>query len=110
MLVAVLDAFNFSLSSDQPGVTLTRAVWTTYIAFISLTGWSALNFGITYYLLVEYPIDQLSKLETTASSAQLAMMRYPLTPHFLFLQLNSISTLLISNQHPPSNPILRRPH
>src|SRR3546814_8430445 len=25
MLFAVLDAFNFSLSSDQPGVTLTRA-------------------------------------------------------------------------------------
>src|SRR3546814_785892 len=40
MLFAVLDAFNFSLSSDQPGVTLTRAVGTTYIAFISLTGWS----------------------------------------------------------------------
>src|SRR3546814_20996234 len=53
MLFAVLDAFNFSLSSDQPGVTLTRAGGTTYIAFISLTGWSALYFGLNYYLIVE---------------------------------------------------------
>src|SRR3546814_6958995 len=98
MLFAVLDAFNFSLSSDQPGVTLTRAVGTTYIAFISLTGWSALYFGINYYLIVEDQIDQLSKLETQASSAQLAMLRYQLNPPFLFNTLNSISTLVLLKQ------------
>src|SRR3546814_4801296 len=73
MLFAVLDAFNFSLSSDQPGVTLTRAVGTTYIAFISLTGWSALYFGINYYLIVEDQIDQLSRSEEHTSELQSLM-------------------------------------
>ncbi|RIA43651.1 histidine kinase/DNA gyrase B/HSP90-like ATPase [Hephaestia caeni] len=108
VLFAVLDAFNFSLSSDQPGVTLTRAVGTTYIAFISLTGWSALYFGINYYLIVEDQIDQLSKLEMQASSAQLAMLRYQLNPHFLFNTLNSISTLVLLKQTERANAMLSR--
>ncbi len=108
VLFAVLDAFNFSLSSDQPGVTLTRAIGATYIAFISLTGWSALYFGINYYLIVEDQIDQLSKLETQASSAQLAMLRYQLNPHFLFNTLNSISTLVLLKQTERANAMLSR--
>ncbi|MCM8731886.1 sensor histidine kinase [Hephaestia sp. GCM10023244] len=108
MLFAVLDAFNFSLSSDQPGVTLTRAIGATYIAFISLTGWSALYFGINYYLIVEDQIDQLSKLETQASTAQLAMLRYQLNPHFLFNTLNSISTLVLLKQTERANAMLSR--
>ncbi|HVI99241.1 MAG TPA: histidine kinase [Sphingomonas sp.] len=108
VLFAVLDAFNFSLSSDQPGVTLTRAVGAMYIAFISLTGWSALYFGINYYLIVEEQSDQLSRLETQASSAQLAMLRYQLNPHFLFNTLNSISTLVLLKQTERANAMLSR--
>jgi signal transduction histidine kinase len=108
MLFAVLDAFNFSLSSEQPGVTLTRVIGTTFIAFTSLTGWSALYFGINYYLIVEDQIDQLSRLETQASTAQLAMLRYQLNPHFLFNTLNSISTLVLLKQTERANAMLSR--
>ncbi len=108
MLFSVLDAFNFSLSSDQPGVTLTRVFGTAFIALISLTGWSALYFGINYYLIVEEQSDQLSRLETQASSAQLAMLRYQLNPHFLFNTLNSISTLVLLKQTERANAMLSR--
>ena len=73
-----------------------------------LAGWSALYFGINFYILVEEQIDQMRDLEVQASSAQLAMLRYQLNPHFLFNTLNSISTLVLLKQTERANAMLSR--
>ena len=73
-----------------------------------LLGWSALYYGINFYLMLEKQADQLLHLENQASSAQLAMLRYQLTPHFLFNTLNSISTLVLLKQTERANAMLSR--
>jgi two-component system LytT family sensor kinase len=76
--------------------------------FVLLIAWSALYYGINYYLLLEEEIDQRAQLETQASVAQLAMLRYQLNPHFLFNTLNSISTLVLLKQTERANAMLAR--
>ena len=76
--------------------------------FVLLVAWSALYYGINYYLLLEEEIDQRAHLESAASSAQLAMLRYQLNPHFLFNTLNSISTLVLLKQTERANAMLAR--
>ena len=73
-----------------------------------LIAWSALYYSINYYLLLERQTDQLLRLEHQASSAQLAMLRYQLNPHFLFNTLNSISTLVLLKQTDRANAMLSR--
>ncbi|MBV9529184.1 histidine kinase [Sphingomonas sp.] len=76
--------------------------------FVLLTAWTALYYGINYFLLLEEQIDQRERLESQASSAQLAMLRYQLNPHFLFNTLNSISTLVLLKQTERANAMLAR--
>ena len=76
--------------------------------FTLLVAWSALYYSINYYILLEEQTDQLLRLETQASSAQLAMLRYQLNPHFLFNTLNSISTLVLLRQTERANAMLSR--
>ena len=76
--------------------------------FSLLAAWAALYYGINYFLLLEDQIDQREKLEGQASSAQLAMLRYQLNPHFLFNTLNSISTLVLLKQTERANAMLAR--
>src|SRR6185369_2209282 len=54
------------------------------IGFSLLAAWAALYYGINYFLLLEDQIRWRERLESQASSAQLAMLRYQLNPHFLF--------------------------
>jgi signal transduction histidine kinase len=106
---AFLDAFTWSLiQNGQPGVTIPRLLVSFYVTFTALFGWSALYFGINFYLIVEDQIDQMQHLENQASSAQLAMLRYQLNPHFLFNTLNSISTLVLLKQTERANAMLSR--
>jgi sensor histidine kinase YesM len=77
-------------------------------AFSVLAAWSSMYYGINYYLLLEEEIDQRARLENQASSAQLAMLRYQLNPHFLFNTLNSISTLVLLKQTERANAMLAR--
>ncbi len=107
-LYAVLDAFSFGFIKDNPGINLNLVLGTIFLNFTVLAGWSALYFGINFYLIVEEQIDQLVKLETQASTAQLAMLRYQLNPHFLFNTLNSISTLVLLKQTERANAMLSR--
>jgi sensor histidine kinase YesM len=76
--------------------------------FSLLAAWTALYYGINYFLLLEEQIDQRERLENAASSAQLAMLRYQLNPHFLFNTLNSISTLVLLKQTERANAMLAR--
>ncbi|HEY6916266.1 MAG TPA: histidine kinase [Allosphingosinicella sp.] len=76
--------------------------------FTLLVAWSALYYSINYYILLEEQTDQLLRLEAQASSAQLAMLRYQLNPHFLFNTLNSISTLVLLRQTERANAMLSR--
>ena len=76
--------------------------------FTLLAAWAALYYGINYFLLLEEQIDQRERLENQASSAQLAMLRYQLNPHFLFNTLNSISTLVLLKQTDRANAMLAR--
>ena len=76
--------------------------------FALLAAWTALYYGINYFLLLEEQIRQRERLESAASSAQLAMLRYQLNPHFLFNTLNSISTLVLLKQTERANAMLAR--
>ena len=76
--------------------------------FALLSAWAALYYGINYFLLLEDEIKQRERLESQASTAQLAMLRYQLNPHFLFNTLNSISTLVLLKQTERANAMLAR--
>ena len=76
--------------------------------FALLAAWTSLYYGINYFLLLEEQIDQRERLESAASTAQLAMLRYQLNPHFLFNTLNSISTLVLLKQTERANAMLAR--
>lgn len=111
LIYAVLDAFAFSFINTRaigPGITVGAVVANLFLTFTVLAGWSALYFGINFYLIVEQQMDQMQALENQASSAQLAMLRYQLNPHFLFNTLNSISTLVLLKQTERANVMLSR--
>ena len=109
LLYSVLDAFSFSfIKLAAPGLSLSLVLGTVFLNFTVLAGWSALYFGINFWLVVEEQIDQMQHLEVQASSAQLAMLRYQLNPHFLFNTLNSISTLVLLKQTERANAMLSR--
>ena len=76
--------------------------------FAVLSAWSALYYAINFFLQLEERNDQLQQLEVQASTAQLAMLRYQLNPHFLFNTLNSISTLVLLKQTDRANIMLSR--
>jgi sensor histidine kinase YesM len=92
-------------SSRPAGVEYFGAI---LLNFSLLAAWTALYYGINYFLLLEDEIRQREKLEGQASTAQLAMLRYQLNPHFLFNTLNSISTLVLLKQTERANAMLAR--
>ena len=106
---AFIDAWVVSLyrtDSDSTFAQLFLGVF--YFDAMLLVAWSALYYAINFYLRVEEQNDQLIALEAQATSAQLAMLRYQLNPHFLFNTLNSISTLVLLKQTEPANAMLSR--
>jgi signal transduction histidine kinase len=109
LIYAMLNAFIFSFfQANGPRISLAIVIAQLFLCFTVLAGWSALYFGINFYLIVEQQIDQMQALESQASSAQLAMLRYQLNPHFLFNTLNSISTLVLLKQTERANVMLSR--
>lgn len=108
-LFAFVDAWVFLI--QNPAVESGFASLFVGYVFVDLTllgAWSALYYAINFFLRVEEQNDQLVQLETQATRAQLAMLRYQLNPHFLFNTLNSISTLVLLKQTEPANAMLSR--
>jgi two-component system LytT family sensor kinase len=108
-LNAFIDAWVIWLyRSDSDGGFAQLLIGVFYLDATLLGAWSALYYAINFFLQVEERNDQLTQLESQATSAQLAMLRYQLNPHFLFNTLNSISTLVLLKQTEPANAMLTR--
>ena len=108
-LYAFIDSWVIGLYYPDRETTFTqRFLGYFYLDLTLLGAWSALYYAINFFLQVEEQADRLERLETQATSAQLAMLRYQLNPHFLFNTLNSISTLVLLQQTEPANAMLTR--
>lgn len=109
LIHSMVDAWVFNLL-EREGAEFNGALFLSAISLnaLLLGAWSALYYGINFYLIIEEQADQLLKLENQATSAQLAMLRYQLNPHFLFNTLNSISTLVLLKQTERANAMLSR--
>jgi two-component system LytT family sensor kinase len=117
LLVVVLSAAIFSIIETwsvstflRPDLRPTGVAYfgAIILDFALLAAWAALYYGINYFLLLETEIKQRERLESQASTAQLAMLRYQLNPHFLFNTLNSISTLVLLKHTERANAMLAR--
>jgi sensor histidine kinase YesM len=108
-IYSLIDAWIFN-TIQRPGepFQLSLFLGTIFLDFVVIAAWSALYYAINFFLVVEDQADQLVRLESQASSAQLAMLRYQLNPHFLFNTLNSISTLVLLKQTDRANAMLSR--
>ncbi|MCX7865249.1 MAG: histidine kinase [Novosphingobium sp.] len=108
-LHAFIDAWVISLYRSESDASFAQLfIGVFYLDATLLGAWSALYYAINFYIQVEEQNDQLIRLENQATSAQLAMLRYQLNPHFLFNTLNSISTLVLLKQTEPANAMLSR--
>ncbi len=106
---SLLDAWVLTIYRQDSEATISGiALGTMYLNLALLGAWSGLYYAINFFLQVEEQADQLMRLESQATSAQLAMLRYQLNPHFLFNTLNSISTLVLLKQTEPANAMLSR--
>jgi signal transduction histidine kinase len=108
-LNAFIDAWVISLYRPESEAGFAQLlIGVFYLDATLLVSWSALYYAINFFIQVEEQNDQLLQLENQATSAQLAMLRYQLNPHFLFNTLNSISTLVLLKQTEPANAMLSR--
>lgn len=108
-LYAFIDAWVIGLYRPDTEASFAQLfIGVFYLDLTLLGAWSALYYAINFFLQVEEQNDQLIRLETQATTAQLAMLRYQLNPHFLFNTLNSISTLVLLKQTEPANAMLSR--
>ena len=106
---AFIDSWVVGLYRPESGASFAQLfIGVFYLDATLLGAWSALYYAINFFLRVEEQNDQLLQLESQATSAQLAMLRYQLNPHFLFNTLNSISTLVLLKQTEPANAMLSR--
>ena len=106
---SAIDAWMFNMMNREgAGFNGSLFLGSVTINTLLLGAWSALYYGINFYIIVEKQTDQLAALESQATSAQLAMLRYQLNPHFLFNTLNSISTLVLLKQTERANAMLSR--
>ena len=108
-VMTVIDSLVISLYNPNAETSFATLVIGILVFPTALLGaWSALYYAINFYLKIEQQTDRMLRLEAQAASAQLAMLRYQLNPHFLFNTLNSISTLVLLKQSEAANAMLSR--
>jgi LytS/YehU family sensor histidine kinase len=73
---------------------LVNIVWRYSYVFVA---WSALYMGFKIYEEWMAERQKAERAETLAQTAQLAMLRYQLNPHFFFNSLSSLLSLISSN-------------
>ena len=106
---SVIDAWVYTMVNEaKTTLQVDLFLGSVTLNTLLLGAWTALYYGINFFLIAERQTVQLLKLQATASSAQLAMLRYQLNPHFLFNTLNSISTLVLLKQTDRANAMLSR--
>ncbi len=91
----------FSLFGPQDAMQ--RATLSSYIAATTVWFWTyctvaALLLAIYYYADLRERDRRLAHLRTVAQSAQIRALRYQINPHFMFNTLNSIASLVGSNE------------
>ena len=80
----------------------------TTSAFMVMVVWSALYFGIKFYMIAQEEQQRRLKATAMAHEAQLKMLHYQLNPHFLFNTLNAISTLILDKDTRLANTMVTR--
>lgn len=80
----------------------------TTSAFMVMVVWSALYFGIKFYMMAQEEHRRRLSATAMAHEAQLKMLHYQLNPHFLFNTLNAISTLILDEDTPLANTMVTR--
>ena len=86
---ATINGWTLSLSQPGSEANLAQTVLSViYLDMPLLGAWSALYYAINSYLQVEEQADRLERLEAQATSAQLAMLRYPVSYTHLTLPTN----------------------
>jgi signal transduction histidine kinase len=93
---------------EEAGLTLASGYSAALSAFWVMLVWSALYFGIKYYLLMQDAQKRGLRTTAMAHEAQLKMLRYQLNPHFLFNTLNAISTLILERDTQLANTMVMR--
>lgn len=107
VLFAFIDSWVIGLyRADSDAGFAQRIIGIFFFDLTLLGAWSALYYAINFYVQVEAQADRLERLEMQATSAQLAMLRYQLNPHFLFNTLNAISTLVLEQDGKQANKML----
>jgi len=91
----------FSLFGPQDAMQ--RATLFSYVAATTVWFWTyctvaALLLAIYYYADVRERDRRLAHFRTVAQSAQIRALRYQINPHFMFNTLNSIASLVGSNE------------
>jgi signal transduction histidine kinase len=108
-IYSLIDAWIFN-TIQRPGESFQISLFlgTIFLDFVVIAAWTALYYAVNFFLVVEEQADRLKALESEATTAQLAMLRYQLNPHFLFNTLNSISTLVLLKHTERANAMLSR--
>ena len=101
----------FMLMTGERGLWPDFGGWLFPSMFVFFT-WAALYHGIKYYQLLQREREallrveslqrqealKLAQAESDVRSAQLALLRYQLNPHFLFNTLNSVNALIVKGE------------
>ncbi|MFN4160491.1 MAG: sensor histidine kinase [Stenotrophomonas sp.] len=91
-------AITFSYCDDCRIHSVLGYVWYFASAFYLLLAWTGLYVGIKLAQQLQRQKETALRSANAAHAAQLRMLRYQLTPHFLFNTLNAISTLVMDDR------------
>jgi two-component system, LytTR family, sensor kinase len=93
----LLDVLTYLADGKAVAIYMIQEQWRASViarVFPIPFGWSALYFGVKYWLAWEVEKERKEKANEMTQRAMLQMLRYQLNPHFLFNALNSVRALI----------------